>query len=82
MWDKANEHLQSKAVVVATPGSGHKAKMVTSHSGSLPHFVQVVSPGHYTCDKNCLQWSSSQICSHTLVAAEVNEELKKLLLQW
>ena len=57
---------------MAAPGSDPKAKMVTSHSGSLPHFVQVISPGHYICNKNCLQWSSSQICSHILVAAEVN----------
>lgn len=81
MWDKANEYLQSKVDVVPAPGSDSKAKMVTSRSGSLPHFVQVVSPGHYICDKNCLQWTSSQICSHTLVAAETNGELK-LFLQW
>ena len=53
--------------------------MVTSRSGSLP--VQVVSPGHYICDKNCLQWTSSQICSHTLAAAEINGDLQ-LFLQW
>ena len=46
MWDKANEYLQSKVDVVAAPGSDPKAKMVTSRSGSLPHFVQVISPGH------------------------------------
>ena len=80
MWDKANKYLQSKIDVVAAPESDPKAKMVTSHSGSLPHFVQVVSPGHYIGDKNCLQWSSSQTCSHSLVAAEVNGGLKLFLL--
>ena len=74
-WDKANEYLQSK---VGAPGSDRKEKIVTSHFGSLPHFVQVVSPGHYVCDKNCLQWTSCQICSHTLLAAEINGEF----LQW
>ena len=82
MWDKANEYLQSKVDVVAAPGSDRKAKMVTFRSGSLPHFKQVVSPGHYICDKNCLQWSFSQICSHTLVVAEVNGELKLFLQQY
>ena len=81
MWDKANEYITSKIDVVAAPGSDHKAKMVTSRSGSLPHFVQVVSPGYYICDKNCLQWTSSQICSHTLAAAEINGELL-LFLRW
>lgn len=81
MWDKANEYLQSKVDVVTAPGNDPKAKMVSSRSGSLPHFVQVVSPGHYICDKHCLQWTSSQICSHTLVAAEINGELR-LFLQW
>ena len=81
MWDKANEYIKSKVDVVAAPGSDHKAKMVTSRSGSFPHFVQVVAPGHYICDKNCLQWTSSQICSHTLAAAETNGELQ-LFLRW
>ena len=81
LWDKANEYIKSKVDVVAAPGSDNKAKMVTSRSGSLPHFVQVVSPRHYICDKNCLHWTSSQICSHTLAAAEINEELQ-LFLQW
>ena len=40
-----------------------------------------VTAGHYICDKSCLQWTSSQICSHTLVAAETNGEVQ-LLLQW
>ena len=35
----------------------------------------------YICDKICLQWTSSQFCSHTLAAAEINEELQ-LFLQW
>ena len=55
--------------------------MVTSRTGNTPHFVRVLSRGQYVCDKNCLQWSSSHICSHTLVAVEVNGELK-LFLQW
>ena len=81
MWDKAEDYLQSSVDVVAAPGSNPKAKMVTSRSGSSPHFVQVTSAGQYTCDKTCLQWVSSHICAHTLVAAELNGELH-LFLQW
>ena len=81
MWNKAEEYLQSKVDVVAASGGDPKAKMVTSRSGSSPHFVQVTSAGQYSCDKNCLQWVSSHICAHTVVAAEVNGELN-LFLQW
>ena len=78
MWSKAEEYLNSSNVVQA-PGDDPKSKMVTS--GNTPHFVRVLSHSQYVCDKNCMQWSSSRICSHTLVAAEVNGELK-LFLQW
>ena len=81
MWNKAEEYLQSKVDVVAAPGGNSKVKMVTSRSGSCPHLVQTALPGQYICDKNCIQWMSSQICAHTLVAAEVNSELD-LYLQW
>ncbi len=81
MWTRAEVYLPSINDVLPAPGSDRKSKKVASRSGSTPHFVRVVSPGHYVCDKNCLQWSSSQICSHTLVVAEVNGELE-LFLQW
>ena len=81
MWNKAEDYLQSSVDVVAAPGSNPKAKMVTSRSGSSPHFIQVTSAGQYTCDKTCLQWVSSHICAHTLVASELNGELN-LFLQW
>ena len=48
MWDKAEEYLQSNIDVVSAPGSDPKAKMVTSRSGSSPHFVQINSTGQYT----------------------------------
>ena len=81
MWNKAENYLQSDVAVATAPGGDPKAKMVVSCSGSTPHFVQVKPHGQYLCDKQCLQWSSSQICSHTLVAAEVNGELH-LFLKW
>ena len=75
MWRST---LVSSNDVVAAPGSDSKLKMVTSRSDG---FVRVVSPGQYVCDKSCLQWCSSQICAHTLVAAEMNKELG-LFLAW
>ena len=75
------ENLQSSVDVVAPPGGEPKSKMVTSRSGSFPNLVQITSPGQCICDKNCVQWMSSQICAHTLVSAEVNGELN-LFLQW
>ena len=78
MWSKAEEYLNSSKNVVP-PGVDPKSKMVTSHTGNTPHFVRMLSCGQYVCDKNCLQWSSSRISSHTLEAAEVNGKLKLFL---
>ena len=55
--------------------------MVLSCSQDVPHHVRSCSDGQYLCDKNCLQWMSSQICSHTLAVAEENRELLKFL-EW
>jgi len=45
MWNKAEEYLQLSVDVVAAPGGDPKSKMVTSRSGSFPHWVQIASPG-------------------------------------
>ena len=57
--NKAEEYLQSSNDVAQALGNDPKSKMVTSRSGGTLHFVRVVSPGQYVCDKNCLQWCSS-----------------------
>ena len=67
--------------MLPAPGNDKKSKMVASRSGIAPHFVTVTPSGQYCCDKNCIQWCSSKICSHTIVSAEVNGELQKFL-QW
>jgi len=79
IWKKAEEYLQSGVNVVSAPGGNSKDKMVASRSGTAPHFVQVNAHGQYSCDKQCLQWCSAHICSHTVVAAEVNGELRSFL---
>ena len=75
------KYLLSSTSVLPAPGNDPKSKMVMSRSSPTPHFVRVISSGQYVCDKQCLQWSSSMICSHILVAAEVNGELLQFL-QW
>ena len=79
MWNKAEEYLRSSNGILPAPGSDKKSKMVASRHRTAPHFVTVSSCGQYRCDKNCIQWCSSKICSHTLVSAEVNGELQAFL---
>ena len=81
MWNKASELLSISNGITAAPGSDTKARMVLSRSQVVLHHVQSCSHGRYLCDKNCPQWISSQICSHTLAIAEQNEELFQFL-QW
>lgn len=37
--------------------------------------------GQYKCDSNCLNWASSGICSHSIVVAQLNNDLPAFL-QW
>ena len=69
------------ALTMPAPGENKKAKMVLSYSQATPHYVQVKSDSQYVCDETCLQWASSQICSHTVAASECNGELE-LFLRW
>ena len=81
LWVKAEQILQSVNAITPAPGENKKARMVLSYSQATPHHVQTKSDGQYVCDSACLQWTSSQICSHTIAAAESNGELASFL-QW
>ena len=81
LWVKAEQILQSLNAITPAPGENKKARMVLSYSQATPHHVQTKSDGQYVCDSACLQWASSQICSHTIAAAESNGELASFL-QW
>jgi len=81
MWNKASQLLSTTNGITPAPGVDSKARMVISHSQVAPHHVRSCSDGRYLCDSNCLQWMSSQVCSHTLAVAEQNGELLKFL-QW
>ena len=79
MWTKAEEYLMSASDVVPAPGQDPKAKMVSSQSSNIPHFVRALSSGQYVCDNNCLQWKSSQICAHSIAVSETNGDLRSFL---
>ena len=80
MWTKAVELLSTSNAITAAPGNQEKACMVISYSQVAPHLIRVESDGQYVCDSNCQQWVSSQLCSHTLAAAERNGDLS--FLEW
>ena len=81
MWNKAADLLSASNGITPAPGDDSKARMVISRSQVVPHHVRSCSNGRFLCDKNCPQWMSSQICSHTLAVAEQNDELLQFL-QW
>ena len=81
MWDKASELLSKENGISAAPGSDPKARMVVSYSQDTPYHIRTHSDGQYLYDSHCLQWMSSQICSHTLAEAEHNGDLVSFL-QW
>ena len=77
IWQKASRLVSMGNAVVNPPGPPTKDRLVLSESSPIPHYVSVGSSPccSYKCDKNCLNFSSMQICSHVMAAAEVNSEL-------
>jgi len=76
IWAKAAEYASSTGDVVPAPGNHPKAKIVSSRSNVAPYFVCAQSSGQYTCDSTCLQWKSSQICSHSVAVAAIDGDLE------
>ena len=81
MWHKAEDLVNASNSITPAPGMSKKDKMVMSYSQVKPHYVQYKDSGQYLCDSECMQWCSSQICSHALAVAQVNGDLEKFL-QW
>ena len=81
MWDKAEDLLNTDRAITPAPGTATSAKMVLPYSSSVPHMVTNASNGQYKCDTSCLSWTSSEICSHTLVVSCHNGDLIAFL-QW
>ena len=67
--------------ITPAPGKDKTAKMVISYSSPVPHMVSKGREGQYKCDSNCLNWATSGICSHSLVVAQLNNDLPAFL-QW
>lgn len=70
--------LTERNAVVPAPGLGERDKIVKSKSGSTPHLVSVKGL-KYECDDKCLHFKSIKLCSHTVAAAEINNELKEFV---
>ena len=81
MWDKASELLSQENGITPAPGNDTKARIVLSYSQNTPHHICSHSDSQYLCGSHCIQWMSSQICSHTLTVAEHNGDLMNFL-QW
>ena len=81
MWQKAEDLMNSDNAITPAPGNDKMAKMVLSYSSPIPHMVVKGQKGQYRCDSNCLNWTSSAICSHTLAVAQVHNDLVSFL-QW
>jgi len=65
-------------VIVPAPGLGQRDKIVKSKSGCTPH-LESVKGFKYECDDKCPHFKSIHLCSHTVVAAEINHELKAFI---
>ena len=81
MWEKAEVLMNCDNMITPAPGDDASAKMVLSYSSPVPHLVSKNSGGQYKCDKNCLTWVSSGMCSHSLAVAQLNGDIITFL-QW
>lgn len=53
--------------------------MVLSRNGKWPHLVKCGKGGRVSCDSDCLNWKSLNICSHFVVVAEMNSCLPEFI---
>ena len=81
IWKKAAKLLTATSAITKAPGTDEKAHSVLSSSGNPPHLVTMRKNGQYVCDKTCGNWNSLRICAHTVVVAEVNNDLS-LFVSW
>ena len=78
IWQKAAELISINEMIANCPGNP-KARMVASRRGDKPHYVKELAGGKVTCD--CYNYSSIQICAHSVAAAEHLGCLERFL-QW
>lgn len=80
---KAAEILQTDGAIVNAPGQPSSAKMVISRAGKRPHLVlPKKKSGGMSCDEDCPQYKSAKLCSHTVAAAEYNQQLDDFIASY
>ena len=77
IWKKAEELLGDANAISPAPGYDSKCRMVMSRSGKRPHLVTYSKSGKFSCDNECPNWKSMNICSHSVAVAHVNNSLKE-----
>lgn len=79
IWERAERLLNDQTAVTFALGTNSKATMVMSQSNNLPQYVTTHEPfdGQFIC--NCHNGKFYEICSHSIVAAEVNRLLAEFL---
>ena len=65
--------------IASAPGFDEGVKMVLSRSGKRPHLVKCGKVGRVSCDSDCPNWKSLNICSHCVVVAEMNSCLPEFI---
>lgn len=69
LWKKANNLVKDETAIVRAPGDGDEsAWMVISYSSKQPHYMKMTKCT-FACDKKCLSYKSSRLCSHTIALA-------------
>ena len=79
IWSKAENLINGENAIAPAPGNDSSTKMVMSYSSQIPHLVRKATNGQYKCDSNCLNWTSSGLCSHSLAVAELSNDLSSFL---
>ena len=80
IWKKAEELPSELGSISSAPGYGSKCKMVLSRSGNRPHLVTCGKSGKFSCDNECPNWKSMNLCSHSVAVAHVNDSLQELAM--
>ena len=75
IWKKAYVLLNESESICRSPGGNAKDRIVKSTSGSCPHLVTFKKGGQYACDNECPNWKSMGVCSHSVAAAQDNNDL-------
>lgn len=83
MFEKAATMVKDKSAVWRIPDESNEVAlrfMVHSKTSRYPRQVEVnVKTGKAQCDKDCVNWATYSMCSHTLAAAETADSLKEFL---